>query len=460
MDKKKIKLMEIISRFAPSPTGFLHIGGARTAVFAWLYAKSQGGKCLLRLEDTDKARSNNEFTKAIIDDLKWLGVDFDEEPIFQSKNRETHLNAINSLLETGSAYYCKCSHERLDSLRKDQQRKGIKPKYDGRCRNKSLDRELNYVVRFKNPSDGYVTFQDIVRGNITTSNKELDDLILLRGDQTPTYNLSVVVDDIKMGITHVLRGDDHINNTPRQINIFESLNASVPAYGHVPMILGDDGKRMSKRESAVSLAEYKELGILPQALLNYLVRLGWSLGDKEIFDIYQLIENFKEGNFNRSPAKFSLKKLTWFNKEYLHKLENKELIRSLSGFNHHFSETDEFSIKVLELIKDRCITLKDFEEKSSYFFEDIEIYDPILVKKIFTEDAIRILTSLVNSFQEMKVWDSSSVLKVIESVMAQYDLGMGQVGKPLRFALTGITDTPAIGDTASLIGREKSILGD
>ena len=233
--------MEIISRFAPSPTGFLHIGGARTAVFAWLFAKSHGGRCLLRLEDTDKARSKNEFTKAIIDDLRWLGVDFDEEPTFQSKNRESHLNAINSLLETGSAYYCKCSHESLDKLRKEQQRKGIKPKYDGRCRNKSLDRELNYVVRFKNPSDGYVTFQDIVRGDITTSNKELDDLIILRGDQTPTYNLSVVVDDIKMGITHVLRGDDHINNTPRQINIFESLNASVPTYGHVPMILGDDG---------------------------------------------------------------------------------------------------------------------------------------------------------------------------------------------------------------------------
>ena len=309
------------TRFAPSPTGLLHIGGARTALFAWLYAKTNSGSCLLRIEDTDKERSKQEFTDEIINSFNWMGVNFDEDVVYQSKNLDRHLVVAKELLKSGQAYVCNCSKERLDQLRKEQQEQGLNPKYDGKCRNLSLSESDNTVIRFKNPEDGSVIFQDLIKGEIEFQNEEMDDFIIVRSDGAPTYNLCVVVDDLDMRISHVIRGDDHLNNTPKQINVFKALKVEPPTYGHVPMILGEDGKRMSKRHGAVGVSEYRDMGILPQAFMNYLARLGWSLGDQEIFTSDELVDNFSSGNLNSAPASFSLDKLTWFNKEYLNAMK-------------------------------------------------------------------------------------------------------------------------------------------
>ena len=280
------------TRFAPSPTGLLHIGGARTALFAWLYAKTNSGSCLLRIEDTDKERSKQEFTDEIINSFNWMGVNFDEEVVYQSKNHDRHLAVAKELLKSGKAYVCDCSKERLDQLRKEQQEQGLNPKYDGKCRDLSISESENTVIRFKNPEDGSVVFKDLIKGEIEFRNEEMDDFIIVRSDDAPTYNLCVVVDDLDMKISHVIRGDDHINNTPKQINVFKALEVEPPTYGHVPMILGEDGKRMSKRHGAVGVSEYRDMGILPQAFVNYLARLGWSLGDQEIFTSEELVNNF------------------------------------------------------------------------------------------------------------------------------------------------------------------------
>ena len=447
---------KVMGRFAPSPTGTLHIGGARTALFAWLYSKSLGGKCLLRLEDTDKERSKQKYTNSIIESFNWLGIDFDEEPVYQSKNKNRHLEKATQLVEDGQAYFCDCSTERLQKLREEQQKKGFKPKYDEKCRELNLKQATNTVVRFKNPERGKVGFNDIIRGEIEVSNEELDDLILVRSDGTPTYNLCVVVDDIDMNITHVIRGDDHVNNTFRQVNIFEALGEEIPIYGHVPMILGGDGKRMSKRHGAASISEYKEMGVLPQALLNYLSRLGWSLGDQEIFQFEELIEKFKDGRMNNAPASFSLEKLLWFNKEYLSKMDEKELIGRLSSFCGYFQK-DDYSSKVLDLIKDRCNLLSDFEQETKYFFEDLEEIDSKDANKTFTPEAMDVLKILLREFSALEDWTSESINHTIETVMESANLGMGQVGKPLRLAVTGRMNSPPVDKTCAVLGRDKVI---
>ena len=280
------------TRFAPSPTGLLHIGGARTALFAWLYAKSNSGSCLLRIEDTDKERSKQEYTDEIIKSFNWMGVNFDEDVVYQSKNHDRHLEVAKELLKNGKAYVCNCSKERLDQLRKEQEERGENAKYDGKCRNLSISESENTVIRFKNPEEGSVVFKDLIKGQIEFSNEEMDDFIIVRSDGAPTYNLCVVVDDLDMKISHVIRGDDHLNNTPKQINVFDALGIKSPIYGHVPMILGEDGKRMSKRHGAVGVSEYRDMGILPTAFMNYLARLGWSFGDQEIFTSDELLEKF------------------------------------------------------------------------------------------------------------------------------------------------------------------------
>ena len=308
---------KVIGRFAPSPTGLLHIGGARTALFAWLYSKSLGGECFLRLEDTDTERSKQEYTDSIIASFKWMGIEFDQEPVYQSKNKDNHIERALQLVESDRAYYCECSSERLNKLREEQDKKGQKPKYDGKCRNLKLQRGDTSVIRFKNPESGSVAFNDLVRGEIEVSNKELDDLIIVRADGSPTYNLCVVIDDLDIAdtivlwgqdidseISHIIRGDDHVNNTFKQINVFKALKVEPPTYGHVPMILGEDGKRMSKRHGAVNVLDYKESGVLPEALLNYIVRLGWSYGDQELFSLEELKKIFKDGKLNNSPASF------------------------------------------------------------------------------------------------------------------------------------------------------------
>jgi len=446
---------KIVTRFAPSPTGLLHIGGARTALFAWLFAKSHEGICLLRIEDTDIERSKEEYTKAIISSFSWLGIDFDDKPVYQSHNKAVHLEAVQSLLKKGSAYYCDCSTERLNEIRSAQQKAGDKPKYDGKCRDLNHTFREGMVVRFRNPQEGTVEFNDIVKGVIEISNKEMDDLILIRTNGTPTYNLSVVVDDKEMGITHVIRGDDHINNTPRQINIFKALGYNAPIYGHVPMILGEDNKRLSKRHGAVGVEEYKELGVLPDAMRNYLAKLGWSYGDEEIFSESDLISKFKEGKLNNSPAAFSMDKLKWFNKEYLSQIEDSKIFNMLLS-EGTFTD-DDYSSKVFHLVKDRCSFLSDYKKETSYFFQELNTYDDLAVKKIINKQSLEIFIDLRKKFLVLEDWSAINVQSLIQQVVSEFDVGFGKVGLPLRLALTGSTNSPSIDQTAELLGKDKVV---
>jgi len=449
-------MSKIVGRFAPSPTGLLHIGGARTALFAWLYSKSLGGDCLLRLEDTDSERSEQKYTDSIIDSFKWMGIEFDQEPVYQSRNKDNHLDKTQELVNKGKAYYCDCSPERLKKIREEQQKKREKPKYDGKCRELGLDKGPNTVIRFKNPESGSVTFEDLVRGQMEVANKELDDLILVRSDGSPTYNLCVVVDDLDMNISHVVRGDDHINNTFRQINIFKALEESVPIYGHVPMILGEDGKRMSKRHGAVNVLDYKDLGVLPEALLNYIVRLGWSYGDQEMFGLQELIQIFKDGKLNNSPASFSYEKLLWFNREYFLKMENKTLLEQLVPTSNQFKQ-DDYSTQVINLIKERCSLLSEFETEGSYFYGDSVVIDSKDASKVFTEQALTILKFLVEGFKEITNWQVEDIKSLFNEVMEKNEAGMASLGKPLRLAITGRMNSASVDETSLVLGKEKVI---
>ena len=449
-------MSKIVGRFAPSPTGLLHIGGARTALFAWLYSKSLGGDCLLRLEDTDSERSEQKYTDSIIDSFKWMGIEFDQEPVYQSRNKDNHLDKTQELVNKGKAYYCDCSPERLKKIREEQQKKREKPKYDGKCRELGLEKGPNTVIRFKNPESGSVTFEDLVRGQMEVANKELDDLILVRSDGSPTYNLCVVVDDLDMNISHVVRGDDHINNTFRQINIFKALEESVPIYGHVPMILGEDGKRMSKRHGAVNVLDYKDLGVLPEALLNYIVRLGWSYGDQEMFGLQELIQIFKDGKLNNSPASFSYEKLLWFNREYFLKMENKTLLEQLVPTSNQFKQ-DDYSTEVINLIKERCSLLSEFETEGSYFYGDSVVIDSKDASKVFTEQALTILKFLVEGFKEITNWQVEDIKSLFNEVMEKNEAGMASLGKPLRLAITGRMNSASVDETSLVLGKEKVI---
>jgi glutamyl-tRNA synthetase len=449
-------MSKIIGRFAPSPTGLLHIGGARTALFAWLYSKSLEGDCLLRLEDTDSERSKQTYTDSIIESFKWMGIEFDQEPVYQSKNKDKHLEKAQELVKKGKAYYCDCSPERLKKIREEQQKKREKPKYDGKCREIGLEKGPNTVIRFKNPEAGSVTFKDLVRGQMKVANKELDDLILVRSDGSPTYNLCVVVDDLGMSISHVVRGDDHINNTFRQINIFKALEEPVPVYGHVPMILGEDGKRMSKRHGAVNVLDYKDMGVLPEALLNYIVRLGWSYGDQEMFELKELIQIFKDGKLNNSPASFSYEKLLWFNREYFLKMENKALLALLVPTSNQFKH-DDYSTEVINLIKERCSLLSEFENEGSYFFGDSVSIDVKEANKVFTEEALIILKFLVEGFKELTNWQVRDIKNLFNELMEKKEVGMASVGKPLRLAITGRMNSASVDETSLVLGKDKVI---
>ena len=449
-------MSKIVGRFAPSPTGLLHLGGARTALFTWLYSKSLGGDCLLRLEDTDSERSEQKYTDSIINSFKWMGIEFDQEPVYQSRNKDNHLDKAQELVNKGKAYYCDCSPERLKKIREEQQKKREKPKYDGKCRELGLEKGPNTVIRFKNPESGSVTFKDLVRGQMEVANKELDDLILVRSDGSPTYNLCVVVDDLDMNVSHVVRGDDHINNTFRQINIFKALEESVPIYGHVPMILGEDGKRMSKRHGAVNVLDYKDLGVLPEAFLNYIVRLGWSYGDQEMFELKELIQIFKDGKLNNSPASFSYEKLLWFNREYFLKMENKTLLELLVPTSKQFKQ-DDYSAKVINLIKERCSLLSEFENEGSYFYDDSVVVDSKDASKVFTEQAVTILKFLVEGFKELTNWQVEDIKSLFNEVMEKNEVGMASVGKPLRLAITGRMNSASVDETSLVLGKEKVI---
>jgi glutamyl-tRNA synthetase len=455
--------MTIRTRFAPSPTGYLHIGGVRTALFSWLYARQNNGEFVLRIEDTDRERSTQTSVNAILDGMKWLGLQYDLGPFYQTQRFDDYYDAIDQLLATGKAYYCYCSKERLDKLRTEQMARKEKPRYDGHCRN--IDTILNTgvkpVIRFKNPQEGEVIIRDLIKGDVIVQNKELDDLIIARSDGTPTYNLTVVVDDWEMGITHVIRGDDHLNNTPRQINILQALGAKVPQYAHVPMILGSDGQRLSKRHGAVNVMNYRDEGYLPQALLNYLVRLGWSHGDQEIFSISEMIELFDLKSVNTAASTFNPEKLLWLNQQYIKTTAPEELVEHLQ-FHCEKLGIDTTNgpnlIDVIKLQAERAKTLKEMAENSRFFFSDTVELDEKAAKKHLKPAIYDALANLCENLEQLDTWQTETIHALIHEVAEKYELKLGKIAQPLRVAVTGGTVSPSIDATVYLIGKNRSIV--
>ncbi len=444
------------TRFAPSPTGYLHIGGARTALYCWLYARQHQGQFILRIEDTDTERSTTESVQAILDGMSWLNLTYDEGPFYQTKRMDRYQGMLDKLLKEGRAYYCHCSKERLEQLREQQLQDKKKPKYDGHCRHVNLSKSVDCVVRFKNPEQGVVSFTDLVRGDITVDNEELDDLVLVRSDGVPTYNFAVVVDDMDMNITHVIRGEDHINNTPRQINILKALGGQVPIYVHLPMILGEDGKRLSKRHGAVSVMAYRDMGILPQALLNFLVRLGWSHGDQELFTMEDMIQFFNFEKVSRSSAALNMEKLLWINQHYIKTLAATEVAKALA---YHLQSVDISQGPALEEVvkaqAERCKTLSEMAEKSRYFYEDFAAYDEKAAQKNLTKDCLPILEHLLAEYQVLDIWLAESLHAVIHQTAEKFAIGLGKVAQPLRVAITGGAVSPPLDVSLQLIGRQR-----
>jgi len=450
------------TRFAPSPTGVLHVGGARTALFCWLLARKTGGRFVLRIEDTDLERSTPESVQAILDGMAWLGLGHDEGPYYQTRRFDRYREVVAQLIAQGDAYYCQCSRERLDVLREKQMADKQKPRYDGCCRDLGLQPSdtAPMVVRFKNPQQGAVRFRDHVKGDIEVDNRELDDLIIARGDGSPTYNLSVVVDDMDMEITHVLRGDDHVNNTPRQINILRALGAPIPEYAHVPMILGDDGKRLSKRHGAVGVMEYRDAGYLPQAMLNYLVRLGWSHGDQEIFSRAEMVEHFSLESLNRSASSFNTEKLNWVNQHYLmhEPLESiVELVRQRLALLHIDCDADFDLAAVVDLYRQRAATINALVDAIDYFFRDFDEYDSRAAGKVLKPAALEPLQQARERLAALESWNSAAIHAVIEQLTVELGIGMGKIGQPLRVAITGGSFSPPIDQTLELLGRQTSL---
>lgn len=452
--------MTVRTRFAPSPTGSLHVGSVRTALFSWLYARHHQGQFILRIEDTDHERSTQESVQAILDGMSWLGLNCDEGPVYQTDRYNRYQEIAAQLLQQGDAYRCVCSKERLENLRETQLAAKEKPRYDGHCRGLTLADDAAHVIRFKNPQTGTVSFSDQVYGDIEVENSELDDLILVRSDGHPTYNFAVVIDDWDMEITHVIRGDDHINNTPRQINLFKALQAPVPIFAHLPMILGEDGKRLSKRHGAVNVLQFKEEGILPHALLNYLVRLGWSHGDQEIFSLAEMMRFFDLQHVNRGVSGFSYDKLYWINQHYLKSdipLQTTEALRQqFAHLNIDISNGPSLE-DIITVQAERCNTLKEICEKSRYFFEEVIHLDEDAVKKHLRPVVLEPLEKLYATLQNLDDWTVSSLQTVINEVSAEFNINMGKIGQPLRVAVTGGSMSPAIDVTLALIGKPRSL---
>ncbi len=449
--------MTIKTRFAPSPTGYLHVGGARTALFSWLYAKKKGGKFILRIEDTDLERSTQASVDAIFDGMSWLGLTHDEGPFYQTQRFDRYREVIQQLLDQGDAYYCTCTREELDQLREQQKANKEKPRYNGKCKDA---KHTEGVIRFKNPVDGEVVINDLVKGDIVVANKELDDLIIARSDGTPTYNLTVVVDDLDMGISHVIRGDDHINNTPRQINILKALGAELPKYAHVPMILGSDGARLSKRHGAVSVMQYRDDGFLPDALLNYLLRLGWSHGDQEIFSVDEMIELFELEGCNVSASTFNPEKLLWLNHQYIMHDEPEYVAKHLVWHMHKQGIDISNGPDLVEVVKaqrERSKTLVEMATASHYFYQEFEAYDEKAAKKNFKEGSDKVLQTLMDGFSKTNDWNGEKLHQIVLDTAEAMELKLGKVAQPLRVAISGAGVSPAIDVTLSLLGREKTL---
>lgn len=453
--------MTVVTRFAPSPTGYLHIGGARTALYSWLFARQQQGKFVLRIEDTDRERSTEESVQAIFEGMAWLGLQHDEGPYFQTQRFDRYKEVIQQLFDEGKAYYCYCSKEELDVLREQQRANKEKPRYDGRCRERSEPEPgIEPVIRFRNPQQGEVSWSDAIRGDITISNSELDDLIIARGDGTPTYNLTVVVDDIDMGMTHVVRGDDHINNTPRQINIYHALGATPPVFAHVPMILGEDGARLSKRHGAVGVMQYRDDGFLPEAVLNYLVRLGWSHGDQEVFSLDEMITLFRLENVNRAPSTFNTEKLLWLNQQYIKSVPMPRLLAALQWHLDKLgidTEQGPALENVLAELRERANTLVVLAESCRMFYQDFDEFNPAAAKKHLKLAAEQPLRQVAAKLAAIDDWQPAALQQAVHDTAESLELGMGKVGMPLRVAVSGTGQSPSIDITLALLGKERTL---
>ncbi len=454
--------MTVRTRFAPSPTGYLHVGGARTALFSYLYARKHGGQFVLRIEDTDLERSTAESVNAILEGMTWLGLDYDEGPFYQTQRFDRYNAVIDELLEKGLAYRCDCPKERLEKLRIDQMAHKQKPRYDGHCRQRQIDPNVPHVIRFKNPADGVVIVDDLIRGRVPFANEELDDLIIRRTDGAPTYNLSVVVDDADMRITHVIRGDDHLTNTPRQINILRALGHEPPHYAHVPMILGDDGARLSKRHGAVSAISYRDQGYLPEALLNYLVRLGWSHGDQEIFSIEEMIELFDISDVNKAPSAFNTDKLGWLNQQYLQHADPARIARLLSPHMGQLGIDPSIGPHLNDVIKAqaaRAKTLTELADISAFCYRDFDAFDEGSAKKHLRLVAREPLERLRAAFELMAYedWTPEGLKRVIERIAEELEVNMGKVAQPLRVAIVGRAASPGIDETLMLVGKDATL---
>ncbi len=451
----------VVTRFAPSPTGMLHIGGVRTALFSWLYARHHGGRFILRIEDTDRERSTDEAVRVILEGMKWLGLDADEGPYYQTQRFDRYRQVLEQWLAEGKAYRCYCSREELEVMRAEQMARKDKPRYDGRCRHRTAPVPgVNPAIRFRNPDAGEVVIEDRVHGRTVFQNAELDDLIIARSDGTPTYNFCVVVDDCDMGVTHVVRGDDHLNNTPRQVNMLVALGATPPVYAHVPMILGADGAKLSKRHGAVSVLQYQEEGYLPDALLNYLVRLGWSHGDQEVFTRAQMIAAFDLASVGKAAAAFDPDKLLWLNQQHMMKAPVQQLAAGLKEqlARLGIESTDQTLLEgVCESQRERAKTLKEMAANSLYFFRDFEQYEPKAAAKNLNNLAAPLLLSLYEHLELLEHWEAEPIHAAINAVAAASGAGLGKVAQPLRVAVSGSGVSPPIDATVAVLGRERTL---
>jgi glutamyl-tRNA synthetase len=454
--------MTVRTRFAPSPTGFLHIGGARTALYCWLESRRRGGEFILRIEDTDRERSTDAAVQAILDAMHWLDLDADEGPFYQTQRLDRYKQAANELVAAGKAYYAYESKQEIDAMREAATAAGEKPRYNGyyRERNEPCREDPHRVIRFRNPTEGSVVFEDKVKGRIEIANSELDDLVIFRSDGWPTYNFAVVVDDIDMGITEVIRGDDHVNNTPRQINIYRALGAKVPEFAHLPMILDKEGKKLSKRTSAVSVMDYRADGFLPHAILNYLVRLGWSHGDQEIFSRAEMISLFDIVDVNKAPSRFDVEKLAWLNQHYLKSDDPRSLV---TEFEWHLQRAGvdvgqgPAPVDVIAALRERVHTLKEMAERAKIWYGPIlEWDDKAVAKHLKSASAPAVLEAAKSLLGECE-WKPAPIHGVVETVAAQAQLGMGKVAQPLRVAMTGTQVSPSIEDTIYLAGRAEAL---
>lgn len=457
--------MTVKTRFAPSPTGYLHVGGARTALYSWLYAKSQGGEFVLRIEDTDLERNSQQAVDAILEGMQWMGLEWDEGPFYQSKRFDRYNEMVDKLLADDKAYKCYAPKELLDEIREEQEANKEMPRYDAShakiiAANANAKEGDPCVIRFRNPKEGSVVFDDQIRGRIEIANDQLDDLIIRRTDGAPTYNFVVVVDDWDMGITHVVRGEDHINNTPRQINIYQALGAPVPTFAHCAMILGDDGAKLSKRHGAVSVMQYRDEGYLPNALNNYLVRLGWSHGDQEIFSQQEMIELFSLGAISKSASAFNTDKLLWLNNHYIKTSEPSYVATHLQW---HLDQ-QEINIEngpeitdVIQLVGERCNTLVELAQQSGYFYNDFSEFDQAAAKKHLRGVAKEPLMLALSKVEAISDWSTENLHNMIAQVCEELEIGMGKIGMPLRVAVTGGGQSPSVDAVMQLIGKERVI---